>query len=151
MKEENVIYTYITNESGQKIRVFATQGDYYEGFMTVKEANQQWHEKIQKFPTKNSAIIWWLRSLTHITKPQYPYVNIDINSKEPIVIGRINETSNSIIAIHRLSFDWNSQDNIPDEKTMTEEEERKEYMEILQTQRQLEEAVRRILGEDKEP
>lgn len=140
-----IIYTHTTNEKGDRVRVYAVQGEYYEGFLT-KEDSEMYRYPIATFSTINSAIIWWIKALNYFRNPVDPYLNIKEDSSNPIDIAQYFENIDYITPVHRLSLLSNTSLNSPDTNTMTSQE-KKEYEEICKLDGIFSEARHRIDGD----
>ena len=141
-----IIYTHTISENGNRVRIYAVQGDYYEGFM-MKEDSERYGDPIATFPTINSAIIWWAKSLKHFRNPVEPYINIKEDSSNPINIAQYFKDIDYITPVHRLSLLRNTTLNCPDENTMTSNE-KKEYESFCNLLDIKDEAAHRIFEDE---
>lgn len=137
--KEYIIYSRMYTEDGGSFILYASD-DYEYGTNFIKREDEKFH-KITKFPTVNSAIIWWRAYMEWIYSTLYKY------SKNPVVdVGEIiNGDVSKPLAVHRLML-CDSPLNKPDPKTMTEEE-KMDYKRIIENERVIREARESITRE----
>ena len=126
--KEYIIYSKVKDKNGKPITLYLEDLDGLAAEFRKKE-NRCFHPEIFKFPTINSAIIWW-RSHYEWTSHQCG-IHASATKYDPnpvIEIGEIIDGYlNSVKPVHRLDLkNGASPLNEPDKNTMTEEE-KKDY------------------------
>lgn len=143
--KEYIIYSRMYTEDGGSFILYASD-DYEYGTNFIKREDEKYH-KITKFPTVNSAIIWWRAYMEWIYSEYGAWATLYKYSKNPIVdVGEIiNGDVSKPLAVHRLML-CDSPLNKPDPKTMTEEE-KEEYKRIIEHERVIKGAIESITRE----
>ena len=121
--KEYVIYTRVTDKDGKQIILYAAYNDEC-GAKFIKKEDEGFY-KIVKFPTMNSAIIWWRGHIEWIGVKRGFYSSVLEYDEHPIIdIGEVtNGNIKKFVTVHRLMMGA-SIFNEPDKSTWTKEEQK---------------------------
>ena len=147
--KEYIIYSKIIDKEGNEYTLYAAHNDD-AGAKFIKKEDEGFY-KIVKFPTLNSAIIWWRGHMEWIYNDYGFYASILNYNPYPII--EVAETKNNDISgitdVHTLSL-YDTDLNEPDKSTWTDEE-RRDYERYVEKEYLVRNAIKAITSRVNKP